>query len=84
MMRTPLPLPSGSTSTGITVLFVAKPIPTMSAAGFSRKVATVSSSAWCTAVSPHSRREAQLETPYSWRVAITSGVQTGSTPPKPR
>ena len=66
------------------VEFVAKPIPTTRAAGFSRKAATVPSSATCTSVSPHSSRDEHAETPCLRSAATTSGVMTGSTPPKPR
>ena len=61
--RTPLPFPSGSTMTGMIVELVAKPIPTTSAAGFSRKRATVLSSAVWTGVCPASMRAEHDETP---------------------
>jgi hypothetical protein len=76
--------PSGSTRTGMTNELVAKPMPMTTAAGFSRKLATVSSSSACTAVEPASMRLEHAETPYVRRARLTAGVQIGSRPPKPR
>ena len=82
--RTPFPLPFASTSTGITVEFVANPMPTTIAASFSRKRATVASSSRWTPTSPTSTRELHAETPWAWTASITAGVHSGSQPPKPR
>ena len=84
MSSTPLPSPCGSTRTGMTNELVAKPMPMTIALGFSRKLATVSSSCACTGVEPASMRDEHDETPYVFSAEMTAGVQIGSTPPKPR
>ena len=68
----------------MSVELVAKPMPTMTAAGFSRKVAMAASNLRWTAVSPLSARLLHTHAPCSRSALMTYGVTNGSTPPKPR